>query len=103
MSRVAQESAKFQQLKSPTCADVSRMQKLPFKCEGGLIMATDTTDPWTTREMFELAENGVRKVDQLGQEGIESVTTDEIAAMAAVIALSRVLKTHDLLIEREGG
>jgi hypothetical protein len=65
-------------------------------------MKNETADPWTTSEMFDLAENGVRKVDTLGQRGISMVTADEIAAMAAVIALSRVLKTHDLLIAAEG-
>ncbi len=46
---------------------------------------------WTEVEMFGLAASGVTKVDLLGQRGTTLVTCEEIAAMAAVIALSGIL------------
>ena len=46
---------------------------------------------WTEDEVLRLAANGVNKVDLLGERGITTVTSEEIAAMAAVIALSGVL------------
>ena len=42
----------------------------------------------SSEEMLRLAANGVRKVDTQGTRGITLVTHEEIAAMAAVIALS---------------
>lgn len=42
---------------------------------------------WTPEEMRELAARGIGKVD-LGPRWIERVTHDEIAAMAAVAAMS---------------
>lgn len=47
--------------------------------------------PWTGDEMLRLAARGVLKVDLLGHRGTTLVTCDEVAAMAAVIALSGVL------------
>jgi hypothetical protein len=46
---------------------------------------------WTEAEMLHLAASGVTKVDLLGQRGTTLVTCEEVAAMAAVIALSGVL------------
>jgi len=43
---------------------------------------------WTEAQMFALAASGVAKVDLLGERGTTLCTMDEIAAMAAVIALS---------------
>lgn len=43
---------------------------------------------WTETEMHALAQSGVTKVDLLGQRGTTLVTCEEVAAMAAVIALS---------------
>jgi len=51
---------------------------------------------WTKAEMQHLAARGVLKVDLLGARGAMQVTCDEIAAMAAVIALSGALPA-DLL------
>lgn len=47
--------------------------------------------PWTEAEMLRLAARGVLKVDLLGHRGTTLVTCDEVAAMAAVIAVARVL------------
>jgi hypothetical protein len=47
--------------------------------------------PWTRDEMLRLAARGVLKVDLLGHRGTTLVTCDEVAAMAAVIALSGAL------------
>lgn len=43
---------------------------------------------WTHDEMLRLAARGVLKVDLLGDRGTTLCSMDEIAAMAAVIALS---------------
>ena len=51
---------------------------------------------WTEAEMHHLAARGVLKVDLLGTRGAMQVTCDEVAAMAAVIALSGALPS-DLL------
>ncbi|MBN2631579.1 MAG: hypothetical protein JXR75_13695 [Rhodobacteraceae bacterium] len=51
---------------------------------------------WTDAEMRKLAARGVLKVDLLGTRGAMQVTCDEVAAMAAVIALSGALPA-DLL------
>jgi hypothetical protein len=52
------------------------------------------TDPditrWTQDEMIRLAASGVAKVDLLGCRGTTLCSMDEIAAMAAVCALSGV-------------
>lgn len=48
-------------------------------------------DRWTEAEMLHLAASGVTKVDLLGHRGTTLVTCEEVAAMAAVIALSGVL------------
>ena len=55
---------------------------------------------WTKDEVPRLAANGVNKVDLLGERGITTVTSEEIAAMAAVIALSGALPP---LPDRLGG
>lgn len=46
---------------------------------------------WTETEMMTLAASGVTKVDLLGHRGTTLVTCDEVAAMAAVIALAEIL------------
>ncbi len=46
------------------------------------------TERWTKRQMLSLAASGVAKVDLLGHRGTTLVTCEEVAAMAAVIALS---------------
>lgn len=43
--------------------------------------------------MLRLAASGVTKVDLLGHRGTTLVTCEEVAAMAAVIALSSTLPT----------
>lgn len=49
------------------------------------------TNRWTMPQMLALARTGVAKVDLLGDRGTTLCSMDEIAAMAAVIALSGVL------------
>ena len=51
---------------------------------------------WTEAEMQRLAARGVLKVDLLGHRGTTLVTCEEVAAMAAVLALSGALPA-DLL------
>ena len=46
---------------------------------------------WTEAEMIRLAVSGVAKVDLLGHRGTTLVTCEEVAAMAAVIALLSAL------------
>lgn len=46
---------------------------------------------WSESEMHRLAARAVLKVDLLGHRGTTLVTCDEVAAMAAVLALSGVL------------
>lgn len=46
---------------------------------------------WTETEMLHLAARGVLKVDLMGMRGTTLVTCDELAAMAAVLALSGAL------------
>jgi hypothetical protein len=43
---------------------------------------------WTKDQMLRLAARGVLKVDLLGDRGTTLCSMDEIAAMAAVLALS---------------
>jgi hypothetical protein len=52
---------------------------------------------WTEAEMLRLAARGVTKVDLLGDRGTTLCSMDEIAAMAAVIALSGILPPPDVL------
>ncbi len=54
---------------------------------------------WTYEEMLHLAASGVTKVDLLGDRGVTLVTMDEVAAMAAVIALSGALPPPSERIE----
>ncbi|MBF9049906.1 hypothetical protein GTA62_12960 [Roseobacter sp. HKCCD9010] len=54
---------------------------------------------WTEAEMLGLAASGVTKVDLLGQRGTTLVTCEEVAAMAAVIALSGTLSPVDARID----
>lgn len=44
-------------------------------------------DRWTGLQMLELAARGLGKVDVLGARGTTLCSMDEIAAMAAVLAL----------------
>ncbi|QYK42839.1 MAG: hypothetical protein KF887_06985 [Paracoccaceae bacterium] len=46
---------------------------------------------WTEDQMLRLAARGVLKIDLLGHRGTTLVTCDEVAAMAAVLALSGAL------------
>ncbi len=46
---------------------------------------------WSTEEMLRLAASGVSKVDLLGPRGTTLCSMDEIAAMAAVVAISGLL------------
>ncbi len=48
-------------------------------------------ESWSTEEMMRLAASGVAKVDRLGPRGTTLCSMDEIAAMAAVVALSGLL------------
>lgn len=50
---------------------------------------------WSEAEMLRLAASGVTKVDLLGHRGTTLVTCEEVAAMAAVIALSGVLPSPE--------
>lgn len=52
-----------------------------------------STEPprWSEEEMLRLAARGVLKIDLLGQRGTTLVSSDEVAAMAAVIVLSGLL------------
>lgn len=45
------------------------------------------TAPWTEAQMIELAARGLGKVDAQGVRGVTLCSVDEIAAMAAVLAL----------------
>lgn len=45
---------------------------------------------WTTAEMITLAGRAIHKVDHRGTLGIYQVTHEEIAAMAALLALGGV-------------
>lgn len=45
------------------------------------------TAPWTEARMIELAARGLGKVDAQGVRGVTLCSVDEIAAMAAVLAL----------------
>ena len=54
-------------------------------------MAAKEAPRWTMDEMPRLAARGVLKVDLLGHRGTTLVTCDEVAAMAAVLALSGAL------------
>ena len=49
------------------------------------------TPRWSEPDMLRLAARGVLKVDLMGVRGATLVTCEELAAMAAVIAMSRVL------------
>ena len=49
------------------------------------------TPRWSEPDMLRLAARGVLKVDLMGVRGATLVTCDELAAMAAVIAMSGVL------------
>ena len=49
------------------------------------------TPRWSEAERLRLAARGVLKVDLMGVRGATLVTCDELAAMAAVIAMSGVL------------
>ena len=46
---------------------------------------------WTEADMVRLAASGVAKVDLLGERGTTLCSMDEIAAMAAMLALSGIL------------
>lgn len=46
---------------------------------------------WSDDEMHRLAARGVLKVDLLGHRGTTLVTCEEVAAMAAVLAMSGAL------------
>ncbi|MDO9639660.1 MAG: hypothetical protein Q7J44_14060 [Pseudotabrizicola sp.] len=54
---------------------------------------------WSQDEMLRLAARGVLKVDLMGERGAVLVTCDEVAAMAAVLALTQALP--DALLKPE--
>lgn len=60
-------------------------------------LSTRGTGRWTAPQMLRLAAAGVAKVDLLGERGTTLCSMDEIAAMAAVIALSGILPPPDVL------
>ena len=43
--------------------------------------------PFTEDQMRKLATNGVHKIDLMGERGATLVTTDELVAMACLLAL----------------
>lgn len=47
-----------------------------------------TETPFETEHMINLAANGVNKIDLLGARGATLVTTDELVAMACLLAAS---------------
>lgn len=49
------------------------------------------TERWSKEELMRLAASGVAKVDLLGPRGTTLCSMDEIAAMAALVALSGLL------------
>jgi hypothetical protein len=57
-------------------------------------MPDPTLRRWSSEEMHRLAARGVLKVDLLGHRGTTLVTCDELAAMAAVLAMSGALPPH---------
>ena len=59
--------------------------------------STRGTGRWSEPQMLRLAASGVAKVDLLGERGTTLCSMDEIAAMAAVIALSGILPPPDVL------
>ncbi len=68
-----------------------------------------TPEPWAPGEMLELAGRGVGRVDRDGLRGATLVTMEEIAAMAAVLALVGVKPVYpgtypppDLIPHTEG-
>ena len=61
------------------------------------VASTRSTARWTEVRMLRLASSGVAKVDLLGERGTTLCSMDEIAAMAAVIALSGILPPPDVL------
>ncbi len=60
-------------------------------------LSTRGTGRWTEGQMLRLAAAGVAKVDLLGERGTTLCSMDEIAAMAAVIALSGLIPPAHVL------
>ena len=60
-------------------------------------VSTRGTDRWTEPQMLRLAAAGVAKIDLLGERGTTLCSMDEIAAMAAVIALSGIIPPAHVL------
>ena len=60
-------------------------------------LSTRGTGRWTEPQMLRLAAAGVAKVDLLGERGTTLCSMDEIAAMAAVLALSGIIPPPDVL------
>lgn len=60
-------------------------------------VSTRGTGHWSEAQMLRLAAAGVAKVDLLGERGTTLCSMDEIAAMAAVIALSGLIPPPDVL------
>lgn len=48
--------------------------------------------PWTRAELAALATRAVAKVDRLGERGVTTCTMDEIAALAAVVAITGAIE-----------
>lgn len=60
-------------------------------------ISTRGTGRWSEARMLRLAAAGVAKFDLLGERGTTLCSMDEIAAMAAVIALSGILPPPNVL------
>ncbi|WP_370269208.1 hypothetical protein [Nioella sp.] len=57
---------------------------------------------WSDDQMIRLAARGAAKVDLLGERGATLVTCDEVAAMAAVILLGRIVPPGALTAPKKG-
>ena len=60
-------------------------------------ISTRGTGRWSEARMLRLAAAAVAQVDLLGERGTTLCSMDEIAAMAAVIALSGMIPPPDVL------
>lgn len=51
-------------------------------------------DRWTAEELIRLAAGGVRKIDQMGPDGVPHCSPEEIEAMAGLILATRALEAQ---------
>lgn len=49
---------------------------------------------WTAEELIRLAAGGVRKIDQMGPDGAQHCSPEEIEAMAGLILATRALEAE---------